>query len=66
MQKTISKSTKARRAASYIPGSNHPKRKVIYDKQHSMQWKEIVEHDEVFSLALNKTITRSRTRHIPA
>jgi len=66
MQKTISKSTKPRSEAAYIHGSPHPKRKVIQKGAKIQQWKEIVEHEQVFSTSLNKTITRSRTRHIPA
>lgn len=65
MQKTISKSNKPRKEARYIFGSNHPKRKQIQTGP-ATQWKEVVEHEPVFSIALNKTIIRSRTRHIPA
>lgn len=66
MQKTISKSTKMRSEAAYIHGSPHPKRKVIQKGAKVQQWKEVVEHEIVFSISLNKNIIRSRTRHIPA
>ncbi len=61
----ISRSTKPRREARYIFGSNHPKRKQIQSGP-ATQWKQVVEHETIFSISLNKTITKSRTRHIPA
>lgn len=60
----ISKSTKPRRAATYVFGSNHPKKKQTHGAP--MHFKQVVEHEKIFSLSLNKSVIRSKTRHIPA
>ena len=65
MTKTISKSTKDRKATRYVRKDGEIMR--VRDKgSFSIAWKQIVEIEPIGKNKKGKTIHSSRTKHVPA